>query len=107
VLERQGFEYIAIDLDPNRVRNARQAGDPIVYGDGAHGEILDAVGLQACRRTRHYVADPVVSTAHLRAVRELRRDVPILVRTQDDSRLDELPRAGATEVVPEDVRSQP
>lgn len=34
-------------------------------------------------------------------MRELRSDVPILVRTQDDSRLEELQTAGATEVVPE------
>jgi CPA2 family monovalent cation:H+ antiporter-2 len=37
----------------------------------------------------------------LRSVRELRTDVPILVRTQDDTKLEELQAAGATEVVPE------
>ena len=37
----------------------------------------------------------------LRSVRELRGDVPILVRTQDDTKLEELQAAGATEVVPE------
>src|SRR5476649_2594903 len=35
------------------------------------------------------------------AVSELRADVPILVRTQDDTKLTELQAAGATEVVPE------
>jgi monovalent cation:H+ antiporter-2, CPA2 family len=34
-------------------------------------------------------------------VRALRPDVPILVRTQDDTKLEELQAAGATEVVPE------
>jgi CPA2 family monovalent cation:H+ antiporter-2 len=34
-------------------------------------------------------------------VRELREDVPILVRTQDDTKLEQLQSAGATEVVPE------
>jgi len=28
VLETEGFEYIALDLDPARIRAARQAGDP-------------------------------------------------------------------------------
>ena len=27
VLDSQGFEYLAIDLDPANVRSARQAGD--------------------------------------------------------------------------------
>jgi CPA2 family monovalent cation:H+ antiporter-2 len=31
----------------------------------------------------------------------MRQDVPVLVRTQDDTRLEELQAAGATEVVPE------
>jgi CPA2 family monovalent cation:H+ antiporter-2 len=36
----------------------------------------------------------------VRAVRRLRSDVPVLVRTDDDSKLDALQAAGATEVVP-------
>jgi CPA2 family monovalent cation:H+ antiporter-2 len=38
-------------------------------------------------------------------VRKLRSDVPILVRTQDDTRLEELQQAGATEVVPETLEA--
>jgi CPA2 family monovalent cation:H+ antiporter-2 len=37
----------------------------------------------------------------VRAVRRLRSDVPVLVRTEDDSKLEALLAAGATEVVPE------
>src|SRR5581483_1106281 len=33
VLESQGFEYIALDLDPARIAAARQAGDPVIFGD--------------------------------------------------------------------------
>jgi CPA2 family monovalent cation:H+ antiporter-2 len=46
-------------------------------------------------------ASPEVALRILRAVRHLRRDVPILVRTQDDTKLEQLQEAGATEVVPE------
>ena len=46
-------------------------------------------------------ANPEVALRILRAVRELRADVPILVRTQDDTKLEQLQSAGATEVVPE------
>ena len=45
VLEAQGFEYIAIDLDPVRVRAARQIGQPVVYGDSADEQVLEEVGL--------------------------------------------------------------
>ena len=101
VLERQGHEFIAIDLDPARVRTARQAGDSVVFGDSADEQVLAAVGLAAASVVVITFADPDVSFGIVRAVRRLRAEVPVLVRTADDSRLEELQRAGATEVVPE------
>jgi CPA2 family monovalent cation:H+ antiporter-2 len=44
VLESQGFEYIALDLDPARIRAARQAGDPVMFGDSADQEMLAKAG---------------------------------------------------------------
>jgi CPA2 family monovalent cation:H+ antiporter-2 len=46
-------------------------------------------------------ANPSVSVGIVRAVRALRKDVPLLVRTADDVGVAELGAAGATEVVPE------
>jgi len=105
VLEKQGFEYIALDMDPKRVRAARLAGNPVIYGDGAQPEILELVGLEHCSVLVITFADPQVSLGIIKAVRELRRNLPVLVRTQDDSRLDELQKAGATEVVPETLEA--
>jgi CPA2 family monovalent cation:H+ antiporter-2 len=101
VLEQRGFEYIALDLDPFRVRDARQAGDPVVYGDAAEPEVLRALGLE--RASVVVVSFDGADTALriVRAVRGLRGEVPVLVRTEDDSRLEALQAAGATEVVPE------
>lgn len=101
VLESQGFEYIALDLDPVRIRAARQAGDPVMYGDSADEEVLAKVGLENASAMIITFANPAVSLGILRTVRNLRADVPILVRTQDDARLTDLRNAGATEVVPE------
>ena len=101
VLEQTGFEYIALDLDTYRVREGRQAGDPVMYGDAGQVEVLQNVGLASARCVVITFANPAVSLRILRAVRGLRGDVPVLVRTQDDLRLEELQAAGATEVVPE------
>jgi CPA2 family monovalent cation:H+ antiporter-2 len=101
VLEQRGFEYIALDLNPFRVRDARQAGDPVVYGDAAEPEVLRALGLE--RASVVVVSFDGADTALriVRTVRRLRGEVPVLVRTEDDSRLEALQAAGATEVVPE------
>jgi CPA2 family monovalent cation:H+ antiporter-2 len=101
ILERQGHEFIAIELDPARVRAARAAGDPVVFGDSADEQVLESVGLAAASVVVVTFADPAIAIGIVRAVRRMRQDVPVLVRTQDDSALASLQAAGATEVVPE------
>ena len=101
VLEQTGFEYIALDVDPYRIRVGRQAGDPVMYGDAGQIAVLENVGLARASCVVITFASPEVALRILRSVRALRGDVPILVRTQDDAKLEELQRAGATEVVPE------
>jgi CPA2 family monovalent cation:H+ antiporter-2 len=101
VLEQTGFEYIALDVDPYRIRTGRQVGDPVVYGDAGQGKVLENVGVAHASVVVITFANPDVALRILRSVRELRPDVPILVRTQDDTKLTELQAAGATEVVPE------
>jgi CPA2 family monovalent cation:H+ antiporter-2 len=101
VLERSGFEFIALDLDARRVRDARQAGDAVVYGDATHVEVLRALGLEHASVVVISFNDPSTSLRIVRAVRRLRLEVPILVRTEDDTKLEALQSAGATEVVPE------
>jgi len=101
VLEQTGFEYIALEVDPYRIRSGRQAGDPVIYGDATQVKVLENVGVARASCVVVTFASPETALRILRSVRELRSDVPILVRTQDDTKLEELQLAGATEVVPE------
>jgi CPA2 family monovalent cation:H+ antiporter-2 len=101
VLEQLGYEYIAVDMDPGRVRAARQAGDPVVYGDAGNPEVLELVGLDRSSVVVISFADNALALHTLGAIRRERPNVPILVRTQDDSHLAQLQKAGASSVVPE------
>jgi CPA2 family monovalent cation:H+ antiporter-2 len=101
VLESQGFEYLAVDLDPANVRAARQAGQSVVFGDCADEELLRGLGVDRASVVIITFAAPSIALGVVRAVRRLRADVPVLVRTADDAGLRELSEAGATEVVPE------
>jgi len=101
VLEAQGFEYIAIDLDPVRVRTARQIGQPVVYGDSSDEQVLEEVGVTNASAVVISFSDPRIALAILRSLRRMSAGVPVLVRTADDTRARELKEAGATEVVPE------
>ncbi len=105
VLERQGFAYVALDSDPRAVELARRAGDAVVFGDGTATEMLEVIGLERCRVLVLTFAESNASMKIVKAVRELRPDLPILVRTQDDTKLEDLQQAGATEVVPETLEA--
>ena len=81
VLESQGFEYIALDLDPARIRAARQLGDPVIFGDSSDEELLAKAGVAAASAVVISFSDPATSLGILRSVRALRPQVPVLVRT--------------------------
>ncbi len=100
VLEEDGFEYLALDLDPARVRKARQAGDSVIFGDANDADVLQNVGVEHASVV--VITSPEIDIAKsiLETVKGLRPDVPVLVRTMDDTLLDDLQDAGATEVVP-------
>jgi CPA2 family monovalent cation:H+ antiporter-2 len=100
VLEQRGLEFIAIDQDPFRVRDARQAGDPVVYGDAAETEVLRSLGVERASAVVISFDNPEIAIRIVRRVRRMRGDLPVLVRTEDDAKLDALQAAGATEVIP-------
>ncbi len=105
VLESQGFEFFAIDLDADRVRITRAAGDPVAFGDAADEGMLQSAGIERASAVVISFSDPDRSLRIIETVRRLRAQVPVLVRTMDDSRLEELLAAGATEVVPETLEA--
>lgn len=103
MLEAEGISYVALDLDPDRVRLAAAAGDSVVFGDAARLQALMAAGLARARAvvvTHLDVAGAMKVLAH---VQSHAFQVPVIVRTKDDRDLEALQKAGATEVVPEAI----
>jgi len=104
-LEVEKIPYVALDLDPGRVSEARVAGEPAYYGDAAERDILEAVGVAAARLVVVSHEDATTARKTLHHVRSLRPELPVMVRTRDESRVEELRQAGATEVVPETLEA--
>lgn len=100
-LEQEDIPFIALDLDPQRVHAAAAAGESVVYGDAGRREVLMAAGLNRARAVIVTYADEPSALKVLHHVQDLRPDLPVVVRTLDDSGLETLKRAGAAEVVPE------
>jgi len=101
LLESENIPYMALDVDPARVKAAAAAGESVVYGDAARREVLKAAGLKRARALVITFASLPGAMKILAVVQELRPDLPVVVRTLDDTDLDALKQAGAAEVVPE------
>ncbi|WP_205617141.1 monovalent cation:proton antiporter family protein [Pelomicrobium methylotrophicum] len=101
ILEREAIPFIALDLDPQRIREAAAAGESVVYGDAARREVLIAAGLKRAKAMVITYANTASALRVLSVVHRERPDLPVLVRTLDDADIDVLKRAGAAEVVSE------
>ncbi len=100
-LEQENVQFIALDLDPRRVQEAAGAGKRVVYGDAAKREVLLAAGLIRAKTLVVTYDDKHSALRILQHVNEIRPDLPVVVRTADDTHIEALKQAGAAEVVAE------
>jgi CPA2 family monovalent cation:H+ antiporter-2 len=103
LLEQERIPYMALDLDPDRVRQAAAAGQSVVFGDAARLQSLMAAGLARAAAVVISYHDTASALKILNLVQGHAPKVPVVVRTVDDTDLDRLRAAGATEVVPEAI----
>nr|WP_238839925.1 monovalent cation:proton antiporter-2 (CPA2) family protein [Pseudomonas sp. 9.1(2019)] len=104
-LRNENKHFVALDYDPERIQEAAKGNSSVHYGDARRGDLLRAIGLDRARLLVIAVDSTDVAMSVLEEARLITLDVPILVRTRDDSKLAELKAAGATEVVPELLES--
>lgn len=103
LLEEEGIVYHALDLDPERVREAQAAGANVSYGDAARRESLVAAGIHRASALVITYASTRSALKVLHFAHELAPSLPVIVRSYDDTDLDQLRAAGAAEVVPEAI----
>jgi CPA2 family monovalent cation:H+ antiporter-2 len=101
LLEQESIPFIALDVDPQRIREATAAGESVVFGDAGRREVLVAAGLLRAKALAVTYSDTASALRILGHVQELRPGLPVVVRTLDDSDIDRLKEAGAAEVVAE------
>ncbi|MFZ2855730.1 MAG: monovalent cation:proton antiporter-2 (CPA2) family protein [Rhodocyclaceae bacterium] len=104
-MAQEDVSYVALDLDPERVREAAAAGENVVYGDATRRETLVAAGIGRASVLIVTFADTRAAERVLHHVSELRPELPVVVRTLDEKDFEQLHRAGAAEVVPETLEA--
>ena len=104
-LALEGIPFIALDVDPQRIAEARTQGVNVVFGNADRPEVLQAAGIARARAVVVGYPDAHSAERVVRIVRGVRPEIPIVVRTTDDKDVARLKAAGATEVIPEVLES--
>src|SRR5216117_1155071 len=105
LLDAEGVRYVALDLDPERVREAALAGDNVVFADSSRREALIAAGISRAVAAVVTFADVNAALRVLAHIHALNPAVPVIVRARDEADIARITEAGATEVVPEAFES--
>ncbi|HAF00965.1 MAG TPA: potassium transporter [Methylophilaceae bacterium] len=100
-LKEENIPFIALDNDSTRVRDASAAGEHVVYGDASRRVVLEAAGAAKAKALIVSYADTRSSMKILHVVQERYPNLPVIIRTHDDTDMEIFREAGATEVVPE------
>ncbi len=103
LLEEEKIAYHALDLDPQRVLEAQNAGWQVSYGDASRRESLMAAGIHRAAALVITYADTQMALKTLHFANELAPALPAIVRSVGEDDLDKLRAGGADEVVPEAI----
>lgn len=95
------IDYLVLETDDIRIKEASAADEPIFYGDSSRIDILKAAGAANASIVVVTFDDTDLATKIIENVKNINSSIPVLVRTRDDSHLEELLAAGAEEVIPE------
>ncbi|ODB98091.1 monovalent cation:proton antiporter-2 (CPA2) family protein [Candidatus Thiodiazotropha endoloripes] len=105
LLQNEGFPYVALDLDPTVVQEAHEAGEPVHFGDASRQEIIQAAGINRAAVVVITFEEHTTALKILHPLKSNYPDIQVLVRTRDDTHMETLELAGATEVMPEAVEA--
>ncbi len=100
-MDKENVTYVALDLDPERVREAAAAGDSVVFGDASRQETLMAAGILRASALVISFSEVDAALRVMHRAHALKPGLPIIARAADERDMERLTKGGATEAVPE------
>lgn len=102
---RAGIAYRIIELNPDLVIGARNAGEPVIFGDATSEGVLTHAGILHARIVVVAINDPVATRKIVGMCRSLNPSLSIIVRTRYVSEAESLHTLGADEVIAEEFET--
>ncbi len=100
-----GIPYVAVEMNPDTVRNERVRGEPIRYGDATQETVLDHANVREARVVVIAINDPTATRRIIEVVRRLNPKAHLIVRTHYLQEVAHLYELGADEVIPEEFET--
>ena len=98
-LQDAGIPHIIIDLDPERVSEAKSSGRPRIYGDATNRNVLSKVDLGRAQALVVTYPDSIAVVTTVKTALSINPELKILVRVHRAREADELKKLGVTELV--------
>ncbi len=105
VLKETHIPFMVVELDGELIKHALTENVPVLYGDASHRATLDRAGIGQAKIIVYSIPDHKATGQSVRLARQLNPEVFIMVRTRFSSQVDELKKAGANQVIPEEFET--
>ena len=97
--------YTILELNADVVRDAKEKGEKINFGDATRREVLHHAHIENANALVLAMSDPQAARRTVRQARSLNENIYIVVRTRYTSEITELLELGADEVIPEEFET--
>jgi CPA2 family monovalent cation:H+ antiporter-2 len=105
MLGAHDLDYVAIDSDTDAVRQGRDHGYPILFGDVSRGTLVDRLHLGRPSAVILTMDNPVLVARLAKRLRQAFPELPIIARARDTAHAARLYKAGVTDAVPETLEA--
>lgn len=105
VLRETGIQYLVVELNPDTVRQEKQNGERIMFGDISREDILKIAGVEKANVIVYAISDPLITRMSLKVAKTINPHIYALVRTRYITEVDGLKILGADEVIPEEFET--
>lgn len=105
VLKETGIPYVILELNPETVKHFRAKGEKILFGDATRKDVLLSTRVKEANVIVFAISDPQSTRLAISLAKELNPSIYIIVRTRFTNEVDEMLKAGANEVIPEEFET--
>ncbi|MGA1796511.1 MAG: cation:proton antiporter [bacterium] len=105
VLKETGIPYQIVDLNAVNVRQGKEQGQPIVFGDATRRQILSRLAIDCAKIAVVAISDPSATRRIVWQIRRMNPSIYIIARTRFVAEVEELYRIGADQVIPEEFET--